>query len=454
MTINEIDEATLAENFYNAIRGFIVIEESGLPKYIEFLTEEKIDVILLAGLLSSLQALSEVVSEERIKSIETSNSKFIFELRSNFFFVFWIEKSITDIENYEPIIMKIISRFEGFSEADIKNAVLISNLTETPEYEKIGRRLVKIRSTEARYFDAYKKLKVETKDGVNIDLIANELSGIDALLIISDNNKEEVELIHSEFPRGTPVFKIDPFVNFIVGLRKSIKNLDPGKLEEVTTQNYRFIIRDGIDFFYVFEVIRGLAKTEKISETIHKIMSRYEGLRRKDISTIQILKNIQQISEHELLGQLSMEMRERQSDSTSMNSTLKREVSKIAFGDLSLNWMKEEEQFYSFMDVFKEVFLVGILDNNHRFFISKKTSDINDWIKSINEMEYIRLNTLVNSRPLNEIVKLTFGKKIIELIRLKEKAILFVMLDEINPAIDRYMLRLQKILEKICIHLH
>ncbi|MHA1461581.1 MAG: hypothetical protein ACTSQ0_00685, partial [Candidatus Heimdallarchaeota archaeon] len=132
MTPLEIEEAKLAEEFYNSMRGFVVIEESGLPKYIEFLTEEEIDVILLAGLLSSLQALSEVISSENIKTIVTSNSSFIFELREKFFFVIWIEKTVNPIKNYEPFIMKIISRFEGASSSDIDSALLISNLTETP----------------------------------------------------------------------------------------------------------------------------------------------------------------------------------------------------------------------------------------------------------------------------------------------------------------------------------
>ena len=81
MSSHELETTLLAEQFYDAMRGFIVIEESGLPKYIEFQTEEQIDVILLSGLLSGLQSLAEVVSEERIKTIETSNSSFIFEQR-------------------------------------------------------------------------------------------------------------------------------------------------------------------------------------------------------------------------------------------------------------------------------------------------------------------------------------------------------------------------------------
>ena len=108
MTSQQIDEKQLAEEFYNSMRGFIVIEESGLPKYVEFLTEEEIDVVLLAGLLSSLQSLAEVISEERIRTIVSTNSRFIFELRKKHFDVIWIEKTTQAIENYEPFILKII----------------------------------------------------------------------------------------------------------------------------------------------------------------------------------------------------------------------------------------------------------------------------------------------------------------------------------------------------------
>ena len=125
LTPQKIDEKQLAEEFYNSMRGFVVIEESGLPKYVEFLTEEEIDIILLAGLLSSLQALSEVISAENIKTIVTSNSSFIFELREKFFFVIWIEKTTNAIENYKPFIMKIISRFEGASSSDIDSSLFM-----------------------------------------------------------------------------------------------------------------------------------------------------------------------------------------------------------------------------------------------------------------------------------------------------------------------------------------
>ena len=221
----DIEETMLAEQFHSAMRGFIVIEESGLPKYIEFLTEEKIDVVLLAGLLSGLQSLSEVISEEKIKSIETSNSKFLFVSRAEYFYVLWIEKRISDIEN----------------------TLLISNLTETPAYEKIGQRIAKFRSMDASYTDAYKKLDSESLSTDDAKKIADELAGIDGVLIITENGMIE----HFEYSKGEPIFDIEILTNFLTGLRKSIRNLDPGRLVEVTTQNYRFIIHDSGDYFYV-----------------------------------------------------------------------------------------------------------------------------------------------------------------------------------------------------------
>lgn len=445
MTSGEFEDALLYENFYNAMRGFIVIEESGLPKYIEFLTEEEIDVILLAGLLTGLQALAEVVSDERIKTIETSNSMFIFELRANYFYVIWIEKRIKNIEDYEPIILKIISRFEGASQKDIENALLISNLADTPEYEKIGRRMVKIHTTEDRYFDVYKKLEGESKSGVDINMITNELAGIDGVLVLSDDG----EIHHSEFPRGEPIFNIEILRNFLVGLRKSIKNLDPGSLEEVTTQNYRFIIRDGEGFFYVYEVIKGLAKTEKLSQTMLKIMNRYEGLRRGTLSNFQILKDFDKTQEHELLGQLSLEMKERQNDQFKSTTNLKRQSSKMTFGDQTNNWLKEENQLQLFMDTYKEIFMAGIISPIGRFFVSKKTADINDWITSVNEMNLERLLTLIKTRNLNGILKMVFENKEIRVIKIKEQSVLFVVFDTFNLAAERFMIRLPKIFERI-----
>lgn len=445
LTVEDFIQATLAESFYNAMRGFIVIEESGLPKYIEFLTEEEIDVILLAGLLSGLQALAEVISEERIKSIETSNSRFIFELRANYFYVFWIEKTIKNIDTYESIITKIIARFEGARQADIDNSLILSNLTETPEYEKIGRRLIKIRSGEQRYFDAYKRLGIKNNNGIDVEKIAKKLSGIDGILVIS----EEGKILHSEFPRGDPIFQIDPFSNFIVGLRKSIKNLDPGTLEEVTTQNYRFIIRDGEDFFYVFEVIKGLVNKDNLSKTMLKIMSRYEGMRRTEDNHFEVLKDIDQILEQELLGQLSLQIKDRQRDSENVNATLSRETTKITFGDEESKWAKERDQLENFMKIYKEIFMLGIICPNGRFFLSKKTSDINDWIDSISKIELDRMLSMVRANGYKPIVKLSFENKTIRLAKIKDHSILFVIFDADNLAAERYMLRMPKIIEKV-----
>ena len=449
MTFDNVNGALLAENFYNAMRGFIVIEESGLPKYIEFLTEEQIDVILLSGLLSSLQSLAEIISEERIKTIETSNSKFIFELRENYFYVIWIEKTISNIEDYEPIITKIISRFEGASSIDIENKLLISNLHETPDYEVIGSRRTKFRSEESRYFDAYTMLQPATEDGVNVEQIAKELSGIDGVLVIA----EDGDILHEEFPRGQPIFNVEPLRNFLVGLRKSIRNLDPGSLEEVTTQNYRFLIRDGQDYFYVFEAIKALINDEKLSKTLLKIMSRYEGLRRQNIDKIQILKDIDKTHEHEILGQLSLEMRERQSNGMKKQVSLDRQTSKMTFGDDENKWRKEREQLYSFMEIFKEIFIAGIISPNGRFFTAKKTSDINDWMQSVNEMELERLVNMTWKKGPNELVKMAFQEKQIRVIRIKEKSVLFVIFDEINVAAERYMLRLSNILARMSLNI-
>lgn len=435
----------LYENFYNAMRGFIVIDESGLPKYIEFLTEEEIDVVLLAGLLSSLQALSEVISEERIKTIETNKSMFIFELRANYFYVIWIEKRLRNIENYEPIILKIISRFEGANKSDIENALLISNLADTPEYEKIGRRLVKIQTSEDRYFDAYKKLEGESKTGVNVEYIVNQLAGIDGLLTITDDG----EIIHSEFPRGEPIFDIDILRNFLVGLRKSIKNLDPSSLEEITTQNYRFIIRDGEGFFYVFEVIKGLANEEKLSKSMVKIVRRYEGIRKKNIKEFRILKDLDKTHEHDLLGQLSLEMKERQILQANNEANLTRQTSKTSFGDKTSNWSKEENQLNVFMDTYKEIFMAGIITPKKRFFVSKKTADINDWMKSINEIPFNQLQNLIKTKSLNGLLKMVFENKEIRATNITSNSILFVVFDYPNFAAERFMVRLSKIIMKI-----
>lgn len=451
LTSQEIEQTQLAEEFYNSMRGFIVIEESGLPKYIEFLTEEKIDVILLAGLLSSLQALSEIISTENIKTIVTTNSSFVFELREKFFYVIWIEKTINAIENYEPIIMKIISRFEGASSSDINSSLLISNLTETPEYEKLGRRLVKIRTREDRYIDAHKKLESNIKKRRDIKYIVNKLAGIDGLFIIS---KDDDQMVHSEFYRGEPIFNIQTLSNFIIGLRKSMKNLDPGTLEEVTTQNYRFIIRESVDYFCVFEVITGLANEEELSKTITKLMNRYEGLRRKT-SEIKILQDFDAIPEHEILGQFSLEMKEfKNENGPSDKSTLDRQTSKISFGDDSTKWKKEEDQLYTIMDIYQEIFLVGIICPTSKFFVSRRTSDINDWMQSAKELQLDKLLHLTATKEPNEFVKLVMGGKEIRILKIKEQSVLFVVLDLVNSAAERYLLRLPKILSKISKNIH
>ncbi|MHA1440854.1 MAG: hypothetical protein ACTSPK_03180 [Candidatus Heimdallarchaeota archaeon] len=446
MTSQELETTLLAEQFYDAMRGFIVIEESGLPKYIEFQTEEQIDVILLSGLLSGLQALAEVVSEERIKTIETSNSTFIFELRSNYFYVIWIEKTISDLELYEPIIMKIISRFEGANPSDISGALLISNLTDTPDYEKFGQRLMKMKGRETRYIDAYKDLHSEDGSGATVEKIINQFSGIDGLMAISDFG----EIHHSEFPRGAPIFDVQILANFLTGLRRSIKNLDPGTLEQVTTQNYRFIIRDGKEFFYVFEVFKGLVNEEKLSFTIKRIISRYEGIRRSNVSDLKILEDFEDVPEHELMGQLSLKVRELQHKETeTKDGGLDRLTTKVSFGDDSSKWKKEQKQFNAFLDTFEEVFMVGLVCFNNSFFVIRKSKDINDWMDTANNLKIEKLQMLLKYKDPNEIVRLSQEKKEFRLMKLSEHAVLFSVFDTENAAAERYMLRLANILKKI-----
>lgn len=444
LTSQDIEETMLAEQFHNAMRGFIVIEESGLPKYIEFLTEEKIDVVLLAGLLSGLQSLAEVISEERIKSIETSNSKFIFISRAKYFYVLWIEKRISDIELYDPIIMKIISRFEGASSSDIENTLLISNLTETPDYEKIGQRIAKFRSMDASYTEAYKKLDSESLSTDDAKKIADELAGIDGVLIITENGMIE----HFEFSKGEPLFDINILTNFLTGLRKSIRNLDPGRLVEVTTQNYRFIIHDSVDYFYVFEVTKRLVN-ENLETVMQRIVSRYEGLRRKSGIHIELLNDFESVPEHELLGQLSLEMRELQGSDGNATASLGRQTSKVSFGDDDRKWLKEEDQLCSFMDVYSEVFMAGIICPDNRFFVIEKTPDINDWIKSVNDLELNKLLELTEHKESNQVVQLSQKDKVFLLHRITDNTIIFSVLDKSNTAVERYLIRLSKIIKKI-----
>jgi hypothetical protein len=433
----------LAADFYNAIRGFIVIQESGLPEYVEFLTEEKIDLILLAGLLSGLQSLAEVVSDEKIRAIETSNSKFIFEIRSGLFHVIWIEKTIHEIEKYEPIIRKIISRFEGASKKDIKNKLLISNLTETPEYEKIGKRLMRIRSNAPRSFVTYKNLYNDVKEE-QFDYITKVFAGIDGLLVI----EEDGEILHQEFTMGKPIFNVPILVDFIVGLRKSIRNLDPGRLEEITTQNYRFIIINNKHYFYVFQVIKGLANEETLDNTIRKLMSRFEGLNKKKDQKITLLENFDTITEHELIGQLSIEMKERNEKRYGEEQKLERQRGKLSFGNTKREWKEEKEQFYHFMDIFPEVFLTGIITPDDRCFVIRKTPDINDWIQSAKNIELNQLLAMLTNQKA-EVAKMSYQGKEYRVIKIANNVVLFVILESESLAAERFMRRLPKVFKKI-----
>ncbi|NHJ86199.1 MAG: hypothetical protein FK734_12105 [Asgard group archaeon] len=446
MTSKEIEGTRLAEKFYNSIRGFIVIEESGLPKYIEFLTEEQVDVILIAGLLTGLQALAEVISEEKIKSIETSNSKFIFEMREQYFYVLWIEKKIANIDLYESYIMKIISRFEGASSYESDNTLLISNLTETPDYEKFGQRLVRHQTEDSKYNDFFAMLLAEGSTKEELNVIQEQFSGIDGVLIISNEGK----IIHSEFPRGKPIFDIPTLTNFLVGLRMSFRNLDPSYIEEITTPNYRFIIKDHKDYFYVFEVIKNLVNEAKLENTIQRIISRYEGLRHKVDENIVLLKNLGEVPEHELLGQLSLEMRELKEEPTKGEITsLQRQASRISFGTKNANWSREEEQLYNFMDIFTEIFMVGIVTPKNRFFIMKKVMDANDWIDSANNLEIEKLLALTQLSDSQHPTKLKQGDKDFLLLRITDSTVLFVLVENSKLALENFMLRLPKVLQRI-----
>lgn len=444
MTSDEIEITRLVEKFYNSLRGFIVIEDSGLPKYIEFLTEEQFDVLLLAGFITSLQALSEVISEEKIDSIETSNSSFLFETRSKYFYVFWIEKTFANLEVYKPIIMKIISRFEGASGSDIENTLLISNLTETPEYEKFGQMRVKFQSMVSEDSDIYKKLFSDKNKKEEIELITEELSGIDGLLVITNDSKVE----YSEFPRGKPIFEVPTLTNFLIGLRGVMKNIDPGSLEQITTKNYRFIVREKQQYFYLFEVIKGFAEEEQLQNTIQKIINRYEGLRGKLDQKIKLLHDLDSVPEHELLGQLSIEMKGQQNN-IEKQTILNRQTIRITFGDDKSKWQIEEEQLNSFMDIYSEIFMTGIICSSSRFFIMRKSLESNDWIQSANGLELEKLLALTALQKENTPTQVTYGEKLFLLTRITESSILFTIIEKSNTAIERYMFRMPKILKRI-----
>jgi hypothetical protein len=444
LTSDEIEVTRIAEKFYNSLRGFIVIEESGLPKYIEFLTEEQFDVLLLAGFITSLQALSEIISDEKIDSIETSNSSFLFETRSKYFYVFWIENVFANREVFKPIMMKIISRFEGASDSDIDNTLLISNLTETPEYEKFGQMRVKFQTMVNKESDVYKELFSDKTSKEEMELITKELSGIDGVLVITNDNNVE----YSEFPRGKPSFDVPTLSNFLIGLRGVIKNIDPGSLEQITTKNYRFIIHDKQDYFYIFEVIKGLAEEEQLQNTMQRIIDRYEGLRGKSDQKTKLLVDLDSVPEHELLGRLSMEVKGKQND-IEKKAILNRQTSRITFGDDKNKWEKEGEQLNSFMDIYSEVFMTGIISPSTRFFIMRKSPESNDWIKSANGLELEKLLALTALQKEKKPAQVTYGDKLFLLTRITEGSILFSIIEKSNSAIERYMFSMPKVLKRI-----
>ncbi|MHA1640702.1 MAG: hypothetical protein ACTSW0_10925 [Candidatus Heimdallarchaeota archaeon] len=442
ITIEEFETSHLIEQFYNALRGFIVLEESGLPKYIEFLTEEQFDVILLAGLLSSLQSLAEVISEENIKTIETTNSIFLFEFRDNFFYIFWVEKITPNIDSYQVVINKLIARFIGAQKINMDNTLLISNLTETPDFEKLGQRIIKFRAMDMQLSNAYKKIMDESNASEEVRQLTKKLAGIDGVLIIDESGKLE----YSEFSRGKPLFNLQILTNFLVGLRKSIKNLDPGDLEEVTTQNYRFIVYNSDGYFYVFEVIKGLAVDEDLKNIQQKIISRYEGVRNKNLP-FKLLQGLDTVPEYELLGRLKLEMKERQKHFSSQQS-LQRQTSRLSFGDSVNKWAREEAQMHTFMAIYPDVILTGIVTPSRRFFTMKRIADSNDWIDLAKNLELSKLLDLIPATQ-HTLKKIPQKGKLLLLSPLTSQSVLVAIVEKTSAELEQYMLRLPLILRKI-----
>jgi hypothetical protein len=322
--------------------------------------------------------------------------------------------------------------------------LLISNLTETPEYEKFGQMKVKFQSLITEESEIYKELFSDKTSKEEINLIAKELSGIDGVLVITNDNKLE----YSEFPRGKPIFDVPTLSNFLIGLRGVIKNIDPGSLEQITTKNYRFIVHDKQEYFYLFEVIKGLAEEEQLQNTMQRIIDRYEGLRGKRDQKTKLLVDLDSMPEHELLGRLSNEMKGKQND-IQKQAVLNRQTSRITFGDDKNKWQKEEEQLNSFMDIYSEVFMAGIISPSTRFFIMRKSPESNDWIKSANGLELEKLLALTELQKEKKPAQVTYGEKLFLITRITESSILFSIIEKSNSAIERYMFSMPKILKRI-----
>ncbi|MCK5298889.1 MAG: hypothetical protein KAJ76_08280, partial [Candidatus Heimdallarchaeota archaeon] len=180
-----------------------------------------------------------------------------------------------------------------------------------------------------------------------------------------------------------------------------------------------------------------------------RIVSRYEGLRRKSGIHIELLNDFESVPEYELLGQLSLEMRELQGNNGTTTASLGRQTSKVSFGDDDRKWLKEEDQLCSFIDVYNEVFMAGIICPDNRFFVIEKRPDINDWIKSVNDLELNKLLELTEHKESNQVVQLSQKDKVILVLRITENTIIFSGLDKSNSAVERYLIRLSKIIKKI-----
>ena len=199
----------------------------------------------------------------------------------------------------------------------------------------------------------------------------------------------------------------------------------------------------------MFEVTKGLASEEQLETIMQRIVRRYEGLRRKSGIHIELLNDFESVPEHELLGQLSLEMRDLQGDNGNTSVSLGRQTSKVSFGDDDRKWLKEEEQLCSFMDVYSEVFMAGIICPDNKFFVIEKTLDINDWIKSVNDLELNKLLELTEHKESNQVVQLSQKDKVFLLHRITDNTIIFAVLAKSNSAVETYLIRLSKIIKKI-----
>jgi hypothetical protein len=101
------------------------------------------------------------------------------------------------------------------------------------------------------------------------------------------------------------------------------------------------------------------------------------------------------------------------------------------------------------MDIYTEVFMAGVVCPDNKFFVIKKTPDINTWIKSVKDLELNKLLELTEHTEPNQIVQLSQRDKIFLLHRITENTIIFAVSDKSNSAVEGYLIRLSKIIKKI-----